>query len=104
MKMKFRTTFTSCLCREILKLGSSKTEKAMMKDYFKCLFSISPETWVISSLKPQVFEVIAAMNSLSVKLDKTTATALEKFTKACEECEQEVAKVDDAVVEEAAVW
>lgn len=64
-------TFASCLCREIMKLGKIKSDKAIMKDLMKCLAAIAPTTWLSASMVSPYSEASKHMmdNCMEIALD-----------------------------------
>ena len=109
VQRQFRATFSSCLCREVLKLGKGRIDKLVMKDLVKCLTSIPPESWMTAAMvsapyrcsmtvvttrlnatsliilqKDEVVEVLGAVNKCVITLDKTTLNSFDKYTKSVE--------------------
>lgn len=50
MTSQVQSILSANICKEILKLGNTKIERAALKDYVKALCSMSPDQWLTSSL------------------------------------------------------
>jgi hypothetical protein len=79
-----RLRISACICRELMKLGRSKRDKAVSKEYIKLLSAQDPAGWMDVHCAVSVGRIIRAVMRCYT-LDKASLKLLENILDACGE-------------------
>jgi hypothetical protein len=82
IQVQVRQVLFAAIIREALKTGSSKSEKAALKDFVKALSLVNPGTWINPSLMSVVNSCIGYV--FKITTDKASLKILEKLAEECE--------------------
>jgi len=95
----FRMRLTAALAREVLKMGSSRAEKAAVKEFVRVMGTLCPPAWLRDDLAPTVLAVADTI-AQCCPLEKGSAKVLvEKVGAPCEaRCPAVLPDEGDAVV------
>ena len=84
MRARFQVTISACIMREVLKLGTSKADKTVAKEYCKVLVTMAPAEWIDAAIVnvQEVGRVVCTILH-ACKLDVTTVKNLENIVNMC---------------------
>ena len=80
----FRMRLTASLCREVLKMGSSRVEKAAIKEFVKVMGTLAPQSWMRPDLAPTLLTILDTIAQCCTLEPAVQKVLVERVASACE--------------------
>lgn len=100
-RVAVRARLCAVACRELLKLGNSKPEKAVMKELVKLVGNLEPSSWATNAMAKVVSKCARCVVKNCTSLDKASSTIMGDFIDACDGMmREEEARIEALLSEE----